>query len=607
MHLKSTDVDRNGQPPPAQRFLGLAAASLVIVPPASADDATIWSATLSVKILTLNNNIFGCSNDYPFNARCSNSNVLSDDDFSLHGTTYEITKMEDDDSGTSRELKLTLNSALPANVLGILTLNVGNTALAFEDASVSSNSKRFTWPSSFSWSSGNNVALSITGPAVTGTLETFHTLEKRSGRFSYRFDLKLSEPIWIPFRDMRDHAFDVTNGTVVKAKRIDKSRRLHNGRWRTFSNHWRMTVNPADEDDVVSVSLSSKPCSERGALCTADGGGLLEKEVTFDFPAFKDLGVSIADAKGDEDDGRITFEVTLSRSSDFYVEVDWKTTTEGTATEGTDFRKRKGMIVFVPGTTTEQLQVGLIDDDFDDDGETVVVQLTEARLVDPFSSKDYERLVTLADDKAEGTIDNADALPRALLARFGRTAAVQVVEQVEERLEAPREPGFQGRFAGRELRRGMERDIALDFLRHLDGPAGTGPGGHRFADGQGGRADGGFSGGRLLRIGLGGGDVLSGSAFTLNRETRQGGILSFWSHGAQSHFAGPEGALSLGGDVRTTMFGADYAKGPLVTGLSLSHSRASLVTGLYPWLGYKATERVAVVGRGGVRVGAGCC
>ena len=38
--------------------------------------------------------------------------------------------------------------------------------------------------------------------------------------------------------------------------------------------------------------------------------------------------------------------------------------------------------------------------------------------------------------------------------------------------------------------------------------------------------------------------------------TRHGGILSFWSRGAQSHFAGREGALSLGGDVRTTMFGA---------------------------------------------------
>ena len=104
-------------------------------------------------------------------------------------------------------------------------------------------------------------------------------------------------------------------------------------------------------------------------------------------------------------------------------------------------------------------------------------------------------------------------------------------------------------------------------------------------------------------MGLGGGDLLSGSAIALNRETRHGGILSFWSRGAQSHFSGREGALSLGGDVRTTMFGADYAKGPLVAGLSLSHSRglgeyagvtggqvASAVTGLYPWLGYKATD-----------------
>ena len=28
------------------------------------------------------------------------------------------------------------------------------------------------------------------------------------------------------------------------------------------------------------------------------------------------------------------------------------------------------------------------------------------------------------------------------MARFGRTAAVHVVEHVEERLQAPREPGF---------------------------------------------------------------------------------------------------------------------------------------------------------------------
>ena len=64
------------------------------------------------------------------------------------------------------------------------------------------------------------------------------------------------------------------------------------------------------------------------------------------------------------------------------------------------------------------------------------------------------------------------------------------------------------------------------------------------------------------------------------------------------------------------MFGTDYAKGPLVTGLSLSHSWglgsydglaigqvASSVTGLYPWLGYKVTNRVSVWGVTGYGAG----
>ena len=116
-------------------------------------------------------------------------------------------------------------------------------------------------------------------------------------------------------------------------------------------------------------------------------------------------------------------------------------------------------------------------------------------------------------------------------------------------------------------------------------------------------------------MGLGGGDLLTGSDFAMNRESH-GGILSFWSRGAQSRFSGREGDLSLGGDVRTTMFGADYARGPLVAGLSLSNSRglgeyagaaggqvASSVTGLYPWLGYKMTERVTVWGVAGYGTG----
>ena len=147
--------------------------------------------------------------------------------------------------------------------------------------------------------------------------------------------------------------------------------------------------------------------------------------------------------------------------------------------------------------------------------------------------------------------------------------------------------------------------------------AGIGPlGGTAGPLGSGSLAHGGLGGGGLLQSAFGGGDVLTGSAFALNRETRDGGILSFWSRGAQSSFNGREGALALDGAVRTTMFGADYAKGAMVMGLSLAHSRglggydgvsagraASAVTGLYPWLGYQVSERVSVWGVSGYGAG----
>ena len=141
----------------------LFAASLVIAPPASAQDVTIWSADLEVKTLNAAQDEFGCSHTTPFNGQCANSNVLSEDDFSLHGNPYTITRIEDDGS----ELELTLDTALPSNVLEFLTLKVGDTELAFEDASVSS--KRYTWSSSPSWSLGDDVDLSITdssGPSL---------------------------------------------------------------------------------------------------------------------------------------------------------------------------------------------------------------------------------------------------------------------------------------------------------------------------------------------------------------------------------------------------------------------------------------------------------
>ena len=163
MHLKST-----GHRPLAAALCGvLFAASLVIAPPASAQDVTIWSADLDVKALNVDQDEFGCSESGPFNGQCANSNVLSDDDFKLHGTTYTIRRIEDDGS----KLELTLDKLLPENALEILTLNVDDdTELDFDDANVSSSNKRYRWSnSSPSWSSGDDVDLKITdasGPSL---------------------------------------------------------------------------------------------------------------------------------------------------------------------------------------------------------------------------------------------------------------------------------------------------------------------------------------------------------------------------------------------------------------------------------------------------------
>ena len=396
------------------------------------------------------------------------------------------------------------------------------------------------------------------------------------------------------------------------------------------------------------------------------------------------VGMAVADARVEEGAGAVlAFAVTLSRAASGTVTVDYATA-DGSARAGVDYTGARGRLTFRAGESSKTIEVAALDDAHDEGEETFTLRLSNVSGA------------RVTDGEATGTIENSDPLPRALLARFGRTAAVHVVEQVEERLEASREPGFRGRVAGRELRRGMERDVALDLIRWLGRAAGVGRGGAGvgasgpmggasgatgsmgmapsmggaagsvgmapsmggaagsvgmapsmggavgslgmapstggaagslgMASSMGGMAgsmgmaadgrDGWLNGRGLLEMGLGGGDVLTGSAFALNREIRRGGVVSLWSRGARSRFSGREGALSLGGEVRTTMFGADYARGPLVVGLSLSNTRGlgeyagpgagrmlSSVTGLYPWLGYRATDRITVWGVTGYGVG----
>ena len=453
-------------------------------------------------------------------------------------------------------------------------------------------------------------AVAAASEPLTASFEGLPAEHAGQGAFSFR--VAFSDGISISYKTLRDASFTVTGGDVTRARRVDRRRDL-----------WKITVEP-DADEAVTVRLpETTDCDASGAICTGDGRGLSHSlSATVAGP----VGITVADARVDENGGaRLAFALTLDRAASGTVTVDYATA-NGSAQAGTDYTATSGTLTFNAGERSKTIDVTVLDDDHDEGEETLTLRLSNASGA------------RIADGSATGTIENTDPLPRGLMARFGRAVAVQVVEHVEERLQAPREPGFRGQVAGLQVRPGMERDLALDFLRQLGGTAGAHPVGAGvhdpitgastvgaaslqtpgLADGAGIAAlpDGALNRGGFPGLGLGG-DMLTGSAFTLDRETGTGGVFSVWGRGARSHFMGREGPLSLNGDVRTTMVGADYAKGPLVTGLSLAHSRgrggydgagigavASSVTGIYPWLGYKATDRVTVWGVTGYGKGA---
>ena len=465
----------------------------------------------------------------------------------------------------------------------------------------------------------NSPSATVAGPPSVSTVPvtaSFGNMPAEHDGSTFTFDLSFSENVAAGYARIRDHAFSVNGANITKAQRKTQG----------SNQNWTVTVDPTGNGGVSITLPETTNCSNAGAICTDDGRKL--NHSTSD-SVQGPVGISVSDARVEEAAGAVlAFAVTLSRSASSQITINYATS-DGSATAGADYTAASGILTIESGSSSGSIEVTVLDDSHNDGEETLTLTLSNA------SSG------VLTDATATGTIENHDAMPRALIARFGRTAAVHIVEQVEERVNAPRRPGFDGRVAGREINGKMGREFALDFLQQLGGQAGYGtpmpgnagqqtrqpgaggsglggtplntPGGG-MNPAMGGLHSGGMEqmhGDQAGQYGMGMGfhrdSVLSGSEFALNRATSSGGILSFWSRSAQSQFHGRDGVMALNGDVRTTMFGADYSKGRMVTGVSLSHSRGlgnyasvdsgrmtSAVTGLYPWIGYKASDRITV-------------
>ena len=478
----------------------------------------------------------------------------------------------------------------------------------------------------------NSPSATVAGPlddTPESLTASFGNMPAEHDGSTFTFDLSFSENVAAGYARIRDHAFSVNGANIKKAQRKTQG----------SNQNWTVTVDPTGNGGVSITLPKTTNCNNAGAICTDDGRKL--NHSTSD-SVQGPVGISVSDARVEEAAGAVlAFAVTLSRAASGTLTVDYATS-DGSASAGADYTAASGILTIESGSSSGSIEVTVLDDAHDEGEETLTLTLSNV-------SGAY-----LADGTATGTIENRDPLPKALLARFGRAAAVHVVEQVQERIEARRETGFRGQVAGLQVRPGMEREMAVEFLSRLapslganrvgagvPHPMSVSPAANPGAfgtPGLGGGApmgtadellgganpmgsmrgtDSGLNQRGHFGRGLGGGNLLTGSAFVMNHETRRGGILSFWSRGAQSRFAGRDGKLSLDGRVRTTMFGADYAKGPLVTGLSLSHSRGlggysgvsagevtSSVTGLYPWLGYKVSDRITVWGVTGYGKGA---
>ena len=254
-------------------------------------------------------------------------------------------------------------------------------------------------------------------PPLTASFPASGIPVAHDGSTAFELQFHLSEePQELSYTTVRNAVFTVTGGAIEGARRqVQGSNR-----------NWVLTVAPSGDADVTVRVKDTTSCSSGPRLCTADermlAGGL---KVTIDGPPPPEL--SVADAAVDENDGGalLDFTVTLNRVPNAAVTVNYATSDgSGTnpASASADYAARSGTLSFAVGERSKTVSVAVYEDSHDEGAETMLLTLSN-----PAGA-------TIADATATGTINNSDPMPKGWLARFGRTASVQTVDAIRERL-----------------------------------------------------------------------------------------------------------------------------------------------------------------------------
>ena len=405
---------------------------------------------------------------------------------------------------------------------------------------------------------GAPLTATLTGPA------------EHDGSTSFTVRLTFSMEPDVSYKTVLGTMFTVKGGTIEKAGRVDPPADLE----------FDITVEP-DGDGAVSLSLASPlpACGETGAVCTA-AGRKIEGTVNATIPG--PVAISVADATVREAAGAaLAFAVTLDRAPSEPVTVDYATsggTGAGAATEGADYTATSGTLTFAPGDTEQTVSVPVLADDHDEGAETMTLTLTN-----PAGAR-------IADGTATGTIENTGPIPKAWIARFGRTVADQVLDAVGERMRGGSAASTRLTLGGHEVL------VAADWPNEGEALDGAGD---------------------FMRVGAD--ELLLASSFHLASAagTEDAPRWSLWGRGARSSFSGRDGELTLDGDVLTGLVGADYESGKALLGVALAWSAGdgsykgaggrgeleSKLASLYPYLRYTLSERLSVWGAVGMGEG----
>ena len=180
----------------------------------------------------------------------------------------------------------------------------------------------------------------------------------------------------------------------MRVKRRSRTTIAYQGQDRLFSDHWRLEVRPEDLNQPITVTLNDIACGENGGICAKDGGGARNTpSLTMGEDGSTLLTLSIADATGDEDDGQVVFRITFSRRPRTDTRIRLRTVSGGTATEGVDYWAHDNPdLLIARGRKTWDVGIPLIDDNIDDDGETVMVEISDARLYNEDNENPYPEL-----------------------------------------------------------------------------------------------------------------------------------------------------------------------------------------------------------------------